>query len=380
MRCLPRIVLCLSSLAWSCTTAAGAAVYDVGKAPPFASALLVEASTGAVLFEHEADTPRSPASTQKLLLQLVVMDAVAGGRLALSESVRTSARASRTGGSQVYLQQGEVFPLSEMMATIVISSANDACVAVAEHIGGSVEGFVGLMNAKARELGMTSTRCVNVHGLDDTPADRGNLTTARDLSKVARALLPHEKILEWSSIRIRPFRGGAFTLYTTNNLLRRFPGMDGLKTGYTRRAGSCLVATAKRRGMRLVSVILGASRERIRDRETARLLEWGFDHFEKGPLARAGEAVGRVPLDWGRKPEVEAVTGGTFVAVLTPEQRRRVERDVELPEVQPAPVAAGDTLGVLRLRLDDTVLARVDLVAADSVGRMSVWEKLLSYF
>ena len=380
MRCLPRILLCQSSLAWLLTTAAAAAVYDIGEDPPFASALLVEASTGAVLFEHEADTPRSPASTQKLLLQLVVMEALADGRVALTDSVHASARASRTGGSQVYLQQGEVFPLSEMMAAIVISSANDACVAVAEHVGGSVEGFVHLMNAKARQLGMTSTRCVNVHGLDDTPRDEGNETTARDLAAIARALLPHEKILEWSSIRMRPFRGGAFTLYTTNKLLGRFPGLDGLKTGYTKRAGSCLVATALRRDMRLVSVVMGGRGEKARDRETTRLLEWGFAHFVKGPLALAGEPVGKVPLDWGQEPEVSAVTADTFVAVLTPEQRRRVDRKVELPELQPAPVAAGDTLGMLHLRLDDAVLAQVELIAADSVGRMSVWEKLLSYF
>ena len=366
MRCLPRILLCQSSLAWLLTTAA-AAVYDIGEDPPFASALLVEASTGAVLFEHEADTPRSPASTQKLLLQLVVMEALADGRVALTDSVHASARASRTGGSQVYLQQGEVFPLSEMMAAIVISSANDACVAVAEHVGGSVEGFVHLMNAKARQLGMT-------------PRDEGNETTARDLAAIARALLPHEKILEWSSIRMRPFRGGAFTLYTTNKLLGRFPGLDGLKTGYTKRAGSCLVATALRRDMRLVSVVMGGRGEKARDRETTRLLEWGFAHFVKGPLALAGEPVGKVPLDWGQEPEVSAVTADTFVAVLTPEQRRRVDRKVELPELQPAPVAAGDTLGMLHLRLDDAVLAQVELIAADSVGRMSVWEKLLSYF
>lgn len=380
MRCLPRILACQPCLAWLFAAAAAAAVYDVGEDPPFASALLVEASTGAVLFQYQADTPRSPASTQKLLLQLVVMEDVAGGRLALTDPVPTSARASRTGGSQVYLQQGEVFPLSEMMAAIVISSANDACVAVAEHVSGSVEAFVGRMNARARELGMASTRCVNVHGLDDTPRDKGNVTTARDLVRVARAILKHDRILEWSSIRVRPFRGGAFTLFTTNNLLGRLPGVDGLKTGYTRRAGSCLVATAQRRGMRLVSVILGARRERTRDRETARLLEWGFDHFERGPLTRAGESVGRVALDWGQEPEVGAVTADTFVAVLTPEQRRRVEREVELPELKPAPVVAGDTLGVLRLRLDDALLAQVELIAADSVGRMSVWEKLLSYF
>ena len=380
MRSLLRILVRPLCLACLFGTPTGAVVYDVGENPPFASALLLEASTGSVLFEYKPDLPRSPASTQKLLLQLVVMEALADGRVALTDSVHTSARASRTGGSQVYLQQGEVFPLSEMMAAIVISSANDACVAVAEHIGGTVEGFVGMMNAKARELGMASTRCVNVHGLDDTPRDGGNVTTAKDLGAVARALLPHRQIFDWSSTRRRPFRGGAFTLFTTNKLLGRLPGIDGLKTGYTRRAGSCLVATARRRDMRLISVILGGRRDGSRDRETARLLEWGFAHFVKGPLALAGEPVGRVSLDWGQEPEVAAVTSDTFVAVLTPEQRRRVERQVELPEEQPAPVAAGDTLGALHLRLDDAVLARVELVAADSVGRMSVWEKLLSYF
>ena len=361
-------------------TAAGAIEYDLGDDPPFASALLIEASTGAVLLEHEADTPRSPASTQKLLLQLVVMDAIADGRYALTDSVYTSAWASRMGGSQVFLKQGEVFPLSELMAAIVISSANDACVAVAEHIGGSVDGFVDLMNAKSRELGLSATRCVNVHGLDDTPQDEGNRTTARDLSRVARALLGHPQILEWSAVRIRPFRDGTFTLYTTNRLLGRLRGLDGLKTGYTQRAGFCLVATAERRDMRLVSVIMGGRSDDDRDRETRRLLSWGFNHFVKSPIVVAGEKIGAVPLDWGLAPEVSVVTADTVIAVLTPEQRRRVKRDASLPELRQAPVAAGDSIGSLSLSLDGSLLARIDLVAADSVGRMSLWEKLLSYF
>ena len=361
-------------------TAAGAIEYDLGDDPPFASALLIEASTGAVLLEHEADTPRSPASTQKLLLQLVVMDAIADGRYALTDSVYTSAWASRMGGSQVFLKQGEVFPLSELMAAIVISSANDACVAVAEHIGGSVDGFVDLMNAKSRELGLSATRCVNVHGLDDTPQDEGNRTTARDLSRVARALLGHPQILEWSAVRIRPFRDGTFILYTTNRLLGRLRGLDGLKTGYTQRAGFCLVATAERRDMRLVSVIMGGRSDDDRDRETRRLLSWGFNHFVKSPIVVAGEKIGAVPLDWGLAPEVSAVTADTVIAVLTPEQRRRVKRDASLPELRQAPVAAGDSIGSLSLSLDGSLLARIDLVAADSVGRMSLWEKLLSYF
>jgi D-alanyl-D-alanine carboxypeptidase (penicillin-binding protein 5/6) len=370
---------CVLSATFALATTAGAAQYDPGEDAPFAALLLIEAETGAVLFETSADVQRSPASTLKLLLQLVVMDAVAEGRHSLGDSVYTSAWASRMGGSQVFLKQGEVFPLSELMAAIVISSANDACVAIAEHMGGSVDGFVAMMNDKARQLGLDSTHVVNVHGLDDTPATKGNHTTARDLASVARALLRHPQILEWSSTRIRPFRDGEFTLYTTNRLLGRFRGLDGLKTGFTQRAGFNLVATARRRDMRLISVIMGCRSDRQRDRETSELLSWGFDHFVKGPIAMAGETIGSIPLDWGIEPEVSVVLADTVIAVLTPEQWRRVKRDIELPALREAPVTEGDSIGVLQLSLDDRLLARVNLLAAASVARMSLWEKLMSY-
>lgn len=371
---------CVLSATFAVVTTAGAAQYDPGEDAPFAALLLIEAETGAVLFETSADVQRSPASTLKLLLQLVVMDAVAEGRYSMGDSVYTSAWASRMGGSQVFLKQGEVFPLSELMAAIVISSANDACVAVAEHMAGSVDGFVAMMNDKARQLGLDSTHVVNVHGLDDTPATKGNHTTARDLASVARALLRHPQILEWSSTRIRPFRDGEFTLYTTNRLLGRFRGLDGLKTGFTQRAGFNLVATARRQDMRLISVIMGCRSDRQRDRETSELLSWGFNHFVKGPIAVAGETIGSVPLDWGIEPEVSVVLADTVIAVLTPEQRQRVKRDIELPALREAPVTEGDSIGVLQLSLDDRLLARIDLLAAASVARMSLWEKLMSYF
>ncbi|MDA0335435.1 MAG: D-alanyl-D-alanine carboxypeptidase [bacterium] len=377
-RCSWRILSVAAALALS--TATEAAQYDPGEDPPFATALLIEAETGAVLYEYNADVRRSPASTQKLLLQLVVMDAVDAGLYSLSDSVFTSAWASRIGGSQVFLRQGEVFPLSELMAAIVISSANDACAAVAEHIGGSVDGFVALMNAKAAELGLDSTRVVNVHGLDDTPAGEGNRTTAHDLAAIARALLHHPQILEWSATRIRPFRGGEFTLYTTNRLVGRFRGLDGLKTGFTQRAGFNLVATAERQDMRLISVLMGGRTEKQRERETAQLLSWGFNHFTKGPIAVPGETLGAAPLDWGIEPEVSAVLADTVIAVLSEEQRQRIKRDVELPTLLDAPVTAGDSVGTLQLSLDDHVLARVTLVAGKTVARMSLWEKLMSHF
>jgi len=236
------------------------------------------------------------------------------------------------------------------------------------------------MNTKAQQLGLDSTHVVNVHGLDDTPRAEGNHTTARDLATVTRALLRHPQILDWSSTRIRPFRNGEFTLYNTNRLLGRFRGLDGLKTGFTQRAGFNLVATARRRDMRLISVIMGGRSNRQRDRETSELLSWGFNHFVKGPIAVAGETIGSVPLDWGITPEVSVILADTVIAVLTPEQRRRVKRDIELPVLYEAPVTEGDSIGVLQLSLDDHLLARVNLLAAASVARMSLWEKLMSYF
>lgn len=364
----------------ACASPVVAAQFDPGEEPPYAAALLLEAETGTVLFEHNADTPRSPASTLKLLLQLVVMEAIEQGRYSLDEEVTTSAWASRMGGSQVFLKQGEVFPLSELMAAIAISSANDACVAVAEHIGGSVDGFVGLMNTKAGQLGLTNTRAVNVHGLDDTPRAEGNETTAHDLAVVAQDLIHYPDILDWSSTRIRPFRDGKFTLYTTNKLLGRFRGLDGLKTGHTARAGFNLVATAQRQDMRLVSVVLGSRSDRARDQASRELLSWGFNHFSKTPITLTGDSLGTVVMDWGIDSTVTAVTTDSVIAVLTPEQRRRIEKAVQLPELREAPIAAGDSIGVLQLKLDDRVLASLNLVAATSVERMSLWEKLVSYF
>ena len=352
----------------------------VGDDPPFATAVLIEAETGTVLFDHNARAPRSPASTQKLLLQLVVLDAVAEGRFSLSDSVYTSAWASRMGGSQVFLKQGEIFTLGQLLESIAIVSANDACVAVAEHVGGTSEDFVLLKRDKAAELGCQETQFVNVHGLDDTPRGSGNRTSALDLSRIARSLLRHPKALEWSSIRIKPFRDGKFTLYTTNKLLGKVQGLDGLKTGWTERAGYCLVATARRRDMRLISVILGGDSVAERDRQTKRLLHWGFSNFAKLPIAQAGEHLGEVALDWGLEPLVKAVVADTVVAVLTPRQHRLLTQRVVLPPMLPAPVEEGDTLGTVDISLGDSLLAQVGLVADRSVGRMTYWEKLLSYF
>ncbi|MEW6753677.1 MAG: D-alanyl-D-alanine carboxypeptidase family protein [Candidatus Latescibacterota bacterium] len=359
---------------------AQAGVYQPGARPPYDAGILIEAETGTVLFSHNPRLQHSPASTLKLLLELVVMEQIGQGKLALTDSVRVSKEASRVGGSQVYLKEGEMFPLDDLMAAVVIASGNDACLAVAEHIAGSQDGFVALMNARARDLGLDDTHCVNVHGLDDTPADNRNLTSAHDLAQMARRLVVHPEVLRWSSTQSKPFRGGTFVLGNTNHLLGVFAGMDGLKTGFTARAKFCLVATASRDGMRLISVVLGAPNSRIRSQETARLLSWGFANFSRVQLASAGEPLGRVVLDDGMEPEVGAVTHDSVVAVVRTDQAAHVSRQLDLPPRVAAPVQAGAGLGKLRVTLGDSLLAEVELIADKTVARMGMWDKLMSYF
>ncbi|NKB66002.1 MAG: D-alanyl-D-alanine carboxypeptidase [Candidatus Latescibacteria bacterium] len=353
---------------------------DPGENPPYAAALLMEPETNSVLFAYNAHKPRSPASTQKLLLELVVLDMVESGKFSLDEEVEVSAWASRIGGSQVYLKQGEVFSLEVLMEAIAIHSANDACVAVAEHIGGSAEGFVDLMNAKARQLGLAEVRCVNVHGLDDTPLEKSNRTTAYALSQIARKLLNYPEVLTWSSIVRKPFRDGTFTLYNTNTLLDKFKGMDGLKTGFTSRAGFCLVATAQRDSLRLVAVVLGAPNEGVRSQEIKRLLSWGFNTYKKMPLVEAGATLDTVAVDWGLEGYVLAQTERELIAVLNDEQQASLERQVELAVELEAPVAAGDSLGVLRYTMGDSLLASINIVADRSIARMTFWERIMSIF
>jgi len=376
---MPKIYRCLVLLL-CIHTPLHATTFDPGEDPPYAAALLQEVDTGTILFAHNAQARRSPASTQKLLLQLVIMDMIAVGKFSLDEDIHVSARASRIGGSQVFLAEGEVFPLHELMEAIAIPSANDACVAVAEHIGGSVEGFVDMMNQRVADLGLENTHCVNVHGLDDTPSGQGNHTSAYDLATLSRALLAYPKILQWSSIRYKLFRQGKFKLFTTNKLLGKFRGLDGLKTGHTQRAGHCLVATAKRNDMRLLSVVLGAPTQKQRANETKRLLSWGFNNFSKTPIVEANQDMGSVMLDWGLEPTVNVQTKETVIAVLSPLQQRQLVRQVELPTELPAPVEAGQDIGKLKISIGDSLLAEVNLIATKSVGRMSVWEKLMSYF
>jgi len=339
-----------------------------------ASAILIEPATGQVLYEQSADLSRSPASIAKMMLELIVVERLQSGELHLDDSVRVSATASRVGGSQAYLAEGEVFTLEDLMKAIVIASANDACAAVAEHIAGSCEGFVDLMNLRAQELGLENTHYMNVHGLDDEPGE-SNVTTARDISTIASRLVMLPHVLEWSQIPQAPFRDGAFILRNTNKLLGKFTGIDGLKTGYTRRAGWCLCATAERGGLRLVSVVMGAHSEKERFSESARLLGSGFAQLRREVIAQAGQPCGApLPVAGGSPHTVQAHPAQTLAVVLTRGAQKPEVRLIPRPALR-APLAMGDTVGTYELLTAYGGPLRVAALANAPVKRASIFQR-----
>lgn len=335
--------------------------------PRCASAIVLEAESGTILYEYNEHARRPPASVAKTMLELVVLDEVEAGRLALTDSVRVSKWASRIGGSQVYLAQGEVFTLEELLHAIVIASANDACVAVAEQIAGTADGFVDMMNDRAREMGLEDTHFINVHGLDDEPG-QGNLTSAYDLAQIARELVHHEHVLDWSSIVEAPFRNGTFRLINTNKMLGDFPGMDGLKTGYTTRAGFCLSATAQRKGLRLISVVLGAESSRIRFQETARLLAAGFNGIARVAATKKGGDLGLEAMVLRSQGHMIRPQAGQDVTVYVPRARQNaVRKDVRLDKKISAPLAQGQRVGTIEVRVGDEIVATVPAVSNEAV-------------
>ncbi len=252
----------------------------------FASALLVEAQTGRVLFAKNPYKPWPTASLTKMMVALIALEKIEKGHISLDTSITVSARASRIWGRQIHLRKGQRFSLAELLQAMLVTSANDAAVAVAEGVQGSVEACIRAMNAKARELGMNQTIYRTVHGLPQPKGRPGDVSSAADLALLARELLlRYPQILTWTSQHQVTLRRGRLRLPNTNHLVGQIPGVDGIKTGFHRRAGFNLAATAKREGLRLICVVLGGKNSQVRFKVGASLLEWGFSRFE--PLHKA---------------------------------------------------------------------------------------------
>ena len=348
---------------------------------PYRSILLLEAKTGRALKAKNERLPTKPASIVKMMTALIAMEQINRNIIHLDEIITTSRRASRIGGQQVYLKQGEKFSLRDLMKSIIISSANDSSYAVAEHIAGDAEAFVELMNQRAKELGMTNTHFVNVNGLPPGRNKPTNRMSARDAGILARELLKYPLIMKWSATKNAPFRNGSFILTNTNTLLGRFRGMDGLKTGYHRKAGFSIVATAKRKNLRLIAVVMGSSHSRRRFKEAKRLLAWGFTQYRWVDLGKTKKPKrNQVKVLSGKKKMVRIRLKESVAALLRRGEEKRISMKLELPEEITAPVRAGQKVGRVTYELGGNKLGGTDLVAAEPVEKLGFFQSLIQFW
>jgi len=335
------------------------------------SAVLMEATTGCVLYVQNPNEALPPASVTKIMTLLLIMEAIDSGKLKMTDTVTVSANAASMGGSQVFLKEGEQMPLVDMLKSVVIASANDAAVALAEHLCGSVESFVARMNERAKALGMNDTVFENVTGLDDTA--QNHLTSAKDIAIMSKELIAHKTILEFSSIWMDTIRNGEFGLTNTNRLVRFYPGCTGLKTGSTSKAGFCISVTAERDGFSLICVIMGAESRDVRNAAATTLLDWGFANY--GLYSSPSGETDPVEVKGGVE-NVCLTSYSAFSCVLPKEHIKSVERKFELPEFISAPIQKGDTIGSVIYMSNGTEIGRGDVLAAETVEKMDFFDIL----
>ena len=343
---------------------------------PAPSAVLMEASTGKVLFEKNAHEQRPCASITKVMTLLLVMEALDEGRIHLEDMVSASEHASSMGGSDIWLEPGETMSVDDLLKATVIVSANDAAVALAEYVSGSEEAFVQRMNERATELGMTNTVFKNCYGLDED----GHVTTAYDIALMSRALIQHEKIFDYTQVWMDELRGGKTQLVNTNKLLKSYSGITGLKTGTTGKAGSCMAATAERDGMSLVAVVLGCASTEDRFSSAASLLDAGFSGWALTAPSLSSDALAPIAVEKGMQSTV-AVEADPLTGVVVPKGREgEVVCETTMEETLTAPVEQGQAVGEVTCVLDGEVLARSQIRAASSVEALtfsSAWLSLL---
>ncbi len=343
---------------------------------PAKSALLMDVTTGTVLYEQDAHNPLPPASVTKVMTMLLIMEAIDSGKIGWDDTVTASEEAAAKGGSQIYLKAGETMSVSDMVKSIAVSSANDCACAMAEHLAGSESAFVQRMNERAKELGMEDTNFVNCTGLDDDPNAKTHLTSAHDIAIMSRELLKnHPDIQKFTTIWMDTVRGGTFGLSNTNKLIRFYPGATGLKTGFTSGAGYCLSASAEREGMALVAVVMGSETSQNRFSACKQLLDYGFANYAL--VQPEIPDTQTVPVKLGTEVAVKAIPSGPDAVLIDKGQKSSVTTETELlPEIS-APVSQGQRLGTMTVKAGEQVLAQIPLVAEAPVPRLTYWQVFL---
>lgn len=346
-------------------------------APNGKSAILVDNLSGKVLYEKNADEKLAPASMTKLASMLMVMEAIDNGNLKFEDKVTISEEAAKMGGSQVFLQAGEVYTVYDLLKSVAIASGNDAVVALAEKIGGSQSGFIDMLNKRLKEIGATNTNFVNAHGLDA----EGHYSTARDMSIIARELLKHPKILEFTSIYeeyLEKNDGSRIWLVNTNKLVRFYDGVDGLKTGFTKTAGYCLTATASKNNFRLISVVMGEDTSENRSSDTVKMLNYGFNTFKINIIKTKGESLGKVRVERGKQDKANIVLLNDATEILkNTDPVTEYSFNLKVNKIK-APVKVGDIVGTAEIiDSEGNIVDEVDVTVEKDIKKANILDYML---
>ncbi|AUM64703.1 MULTISPECIES: D-alanyl-D-alanine carboxypeptidase family protein [Brevibacillus] len=345
-------------------------------APHAKSAILMEADSGTILFEKNAHEKLPPASITKVMTLLLIFEAMERGEVKLTDKVRTSERAASMGGSQIFLQPGEEMTVEDMVKGIAIASGNDAAVAMAEHIGGTEEAFIKKMNERAAQLGLKNTHFINCNGLPSPD----HYTTASDIAIMSRELLKHEIITKYTGIYqdyLRKDSASPFWLVNTNRLVRFYDGVDGLKTGYTSEAKFCITATAKRKNMRVIAVVLGEPDTKVRNKEITGMFDYAFNHYQVHPIYKKGDVIQQLSLDKGEETKVNVVTEQPVSLLLKKgENPNAFVKEITLASEAKAPIKKSNVVGHIFIKKNGKEVARIDLYPEKTVERANMWDIL----
>lgn len=340
------------------------------------SAILMEESTGNILYESNPDERVPIASVTKVMTMLLIMEAVDSGKISLDDMVTVSENAMSYGGSTMFLETGEQLTVNDMLKGIAVASANDGCVAMAEHLAGSESAFVDMMNEKAKELGMENTHFMNTNGLDEDD----HYSSARDVAIMSRELMKHETIFNYTSIWMDTLRGGKFQLANTNKLIRFYDGANGLKTGSTSKALCCLSAAAKRNDMQLIAVVLGAPTSAERFASAKSLLDYGFANYAVNTQITAGDEVQKIAVEKGVDKEVGVVAGDSCSTLVKKGQEDNITKEIKIDETITAPIEAGQKIGTMTISRDGEVIADIDLNSSSAVEKKGIGLIIKDFF
>ena len=347
------------------------------------SAVLMDFGTGNIIYEQNSHEKLPPASVTKVMTMLLIIEALDIGKITYDDKVTVSDQASskNSKGTMLLLEAGEVRTVKELLYGIAVESANDACIAMAEHISGSEEEFVKLMNKRAKELGANDSNFVNPNGLPES----GHVTSAHDIAVISRELLKHNNIFEFISrymitVYVGKKNNVKRELVNKNKMVRFYNDVDGIKTGWTEDAGYCISVTAKRNNLRLISVVMGSPKVEIRNKEARKLIDYGFANFNSYPIAKKDDKMQQVRVSKGSSLKVNAVTDSDIFVLLNKGEEKNIKKTAELPEVVNAPLKKGDKIGELVISINDKEVGRYNLVSDADVSKSSFLNNLRNSF